>query len=130
MISFKDYEGADGKIDWKSYRKAEVAAGERCYECGGIIIFGHGYRTKCAECRSLEEDRGEVCNSHSARCPKCRHVMNVSNCDLYRLYEEGDHEITCQSCEHDFEVITVVQHMFRSPALIDESSESEPEPHV
>lgn len=125
MISFKSFEGPDGKIDWDGYRKAEIAAGDRCYKCGSMIIFGRGYRDQCASCKSLEEDKGEVWHDDKVRCPKCRHLMQVHGSELYDLYDEGEHDVSCQNCDHDFTVSTRVSHSFQSPELIEESAESE-----
>lgn len=123
MLNFKDFE-TDGKVDWNAYRKAEIAAGQRCRKCGRFILFGKGEPTKCSNCRDMDESTDEVCSDHSVRCPKCRHQMDISRCELYDLYEEGDHDVSCQECDHDFEVVTVVNHTFKSPALVD-SPESE-----
>lgn len=138
MISIDDYKKADGHIDWSAYRRAKVDAGDECRKCGSYILFGgKGYPTTCRDCDRLEEDKGEVWHDSSVRCPKCRHVMDVSGSELYELYEEGEHEISCRSCDHDFTVNTRVEHSFESPELIpeppepedDDSTESEPARH-
>lgn len=129
MVEMEDFRKADGQIDWTAYRRAKVNAGDDCRRCGRYILFGgNGYPTTCRDCDRLEEDAGEVWHDSSVRCPKCRRVMDVSGCELYKLYEEGTHDISCQSCDHDFEVTTRVEHSFMSPELIqepEESSESE-----
>lgn len=127
MTSIDDYKKADGRIDWDAYNAAQVRAGEKCSRCGHFIVFARGYRDECHSCKALDEDKGEVWHDDKVRCPKCRHTMDVHGSELYELYEEGTHDISCRSCDHDFEVTTRVQHSFMSPDLIkpEESAVSE-----
>jgi hypothetical protein len=124
VTSIDDFK-KDGKVDWDAYHRAEVANGERCRTCGGFILFGNGSPRECRDCQDIADSSDEVSHNDRVRCPKCRHVMNVSDSELWDLYEEGDHDITCRSCDHDFEVNTSVSYTFNSPELIDDSAENE-----
>jgi uncharacterized protein YlaI len=123
MIKMEDYRSKDGNIDWSSYYKAQTDAGEKCYECGKYIfnMFKRDYiarREKCKECNLLETNSDEV-NHHSfIRCPKCRATMNIHNFESYELHNDGEHEIMCQECEHEFEIRTDIEYSFSSPELI------------
>lgn len=46
------------------------------------------------------------------RCPHCGKECDVSNNDWWKLYEEGEHEVSCPHCESDFCVNTSVRYSF------------------
>ncbi len=48
----------------------------------------------------------------SPRCPHCGQGCDVSDNDWWRLYEEGEHEVSCPHCDGDFTVSTKVSHSF------------------
>lgn len=117
MVRLKDHERPDGSIDWDAYRKAEIAAGERCYECMGITLyFGDTPgRRKCGACERL--DRPAELRHHSRiRCPYCQHVHDVYE-GTFDVWNDGDHALTCGHCEQDFIIRTDVSYNFVSPAL-------------
>lgn len=123
MIMLDQFKKPDGTTDWAAYHDAQVNAGETCYECGHYIIFSDGKgKRKCADCRSLDSDEGAVDHSDKVRCPKCRHQMNISESELWSLYEDGEHDVSCRHCDHDFVVVTSVSYSFESPELIDETT--------
>lgn len=45
-------------------------------------------------------------------CPHCAYIYEISDHDAWELYDEGDHEIECPSCELEFTVYTRVKHSF------------------
>lgn len=45
-------------------------------------------------------------------CPFCDKILNISEYDLFFLYEEGEHEIDCPECDHKLIVNTRVKHLF------------------
>jgi len=117
MIKFEDHTDPETKkINWETYREAEIAIGSRCYRCGHSSCFGPGYRDLCSDCKNMDENSGEVTSSNRVRCPNCTHQMSPND-DLYELYEEGTHEICCDECGEIFEVETSVSYSFESPAL-------------
>ncbi len=112
---FKD--PATGEVDWKKYNLAEIANGEKCCECGGIAsLFGTGRRTRCMSCRAVDEP-GELRHASRLRCPRCRHTWNPGDCDDHEVYADGDHEVWCAECGHEFPVVTMVSYLFRSPEI-------------
>ncbi len=130
MIQLDDYRDANDRIDWPAYRHAQVSAGESCRTCGHFILFSNGGPTQCGSCDSLTSDKDEVRHSDFIRCPKCKESMSVHDemsvhDDMYRLYEDGSHEMSCQNCDHDFEIVTHVTYSFESPALIATDDEEE-----
>lgn len=46
------------------------------------------------------------------RCPHCGAECDVSDNDWWRLYEEGEHEVSCPHCDDDFTVSTRVSYSF------------------
>jgi hypothetical protein len=46
------------------------------------------------------------------KCPHCGGDVDVSDNDLWRIYEEGEHEISCPHCDEDFTVSTRVSYSF------------------
>lgn len=45
-------------------------------------------------------------------CPHCGHECDVSENDWWRLYDEGEHEVSCPHCNEDFTVNTRVSFSF------------------
>ncbi len=118
MVSIDDHRKKDGGIDWDSYRKAQVASGEACRECGSFIVFGRGVPRLCGSCSALHQDEGDVSHEYRLRCPKCRHLWKVGT-DEYDLHQEGTHEVMCPECEHEFDIQTSVSFSFTSPKLME-----------
>lgn len=127
-LAFKDYEDpTTGKIDWKAYNAAEVQAGQKCTCCGGLIYPGKGHPSRCADCENLDADP-ELNHDSRVRCPKCRNHWAPSENEEYKLaYEDGEHEVTCDNCGHEFTVTTHVSYSYTSPAMIQDDPEPEAE---
>jgi hypothetical protein len=119
MVSFSDFKGPDGHIDWPAVRAAEVAAGERCYQCKRLSIPSRGYRALCASCGALA-DPYEVVHSNMIRCPDCGVARIVED-----LYQEGTHSVTCYECDYEFTVECTVSYSFTSPARLPDEPEDD-----
>ena len=59
-----------------------------------------------------EGDRLDFFGNDSPKCPHCGIECDVSANDWWQLYEEGEHEVSCPSCDNDFFVSTHVHHFF------------------
>lgn len=124
MITLADFTGADGKIDWPAYRaasalqhQADVAAGKWCSECNRYLLWPKGVRDQCLACKRLKEPA--ECDHHKmVRCPKCGLAFDPSEQDYYSLYSDGEHQVTCGECSHQFEITTRTSYTFTSPARI------------
>ena len=46
------------------------------------------------------------------KCPHCGHEHDISESGWWKLYEEGEHEVTCNLCDGDFTVSTRVVYSF------------------
>lgn len=121
-----DHKKADSEIDWASYQKAQVANGEICIQCKGHILFGCGHPRKCSACENMSERSGEVCHKNMVRCPHCGTISNPSDHEMYELYEEGEHDVSCPQCDESFEVSTAVSYTFTSPERITAPAEEQP----
>lgn len=123
---FNAFRKPDGTHDWSAYRKAQVANGEICSQCGKIIPFiggSSGHPKTCSECKGMEAQSGEEVSHHSyVRCPKCGFLMEASELEVY---EDGDHEVSCWKCDHDFTITTSVSFSFTSPPREGASKEAE-----
>jgi len=56
----------------------------------------------------------------SPKCPHCDEEIGVGDNDLYRIYEEGEHQVDCPQCDQPFMVSTRISHSFstdRQPEL-------------
>lgn len=126
MVHIDDFKKPDGGIDWDAYHKAEVANGERCYRCGGFIMFGKGYRQVCHTCHSLDEDDGEVESQTFLRCPYCGHQHQIDWED--GIHDGDSHTITCSECDKDYEITTRIEFYFTSPPRQKQEPEEEEEP--
>ena len=57
-------------------------------------------------------DRLEFFRNDEPKCPHCGHDCDISENGWWRLYEEGEHDVTCPSCDNDFTVSTSVSYSF------------------
>lgn len=119
MINFKDYELPDGRINWVAYRHAKRQAGEICSNCSGTILWPKGRLSVCDDCLALEQEKGEVSHENRIRCPGCRRAFDPCEFEDLYLFQEGEHEVLCPSCDCSFEVKTIVRYSFQSPELSD-----------
>jgi DNA-directed RNA polymerase subunit RPC12/RpoP len=127
MINFEDYKKENGDIDWKAYKAAQIAAGERCPKCDSrmsTLFNNKKYEHLCSECESLAENE-ELSHSSYIRCPKCKESWDPSDREDYDCYQDGEHSVTCSSCNHEFEVSTSVSYLFTSPELLDQGEKNE-----
>lgn len=63
-------------------------------------------------------DRLEFFGNRNPKCPYCGE-------EWWELYEEGDHTVTCPSCDHDFIVRTSVSYSFSTDEQHDGEAVSE-----
>lgn len=54
----------------------------------------------------------EFWGNNNPRCPHCGTESCVSDNEWWKLYEEGEHDVTCPSCDLDFTVSTRVSYSF------------------
>lgn len=126
MINIEDYKQSNGNIDWTTFRKAQVSAGEICSQCSKYLIriidssFGPAL---CGACKSLETTPGPVRHSTFIRCPKCRESFDPSPWEDSWAFQEGSHNINCPNCDHKFEITVEVQFSYESPKLVGENQD-------
>lgn len=53
-------------------------------------------------------------------CPHCGVCSTISENEWWKLYAEGEHEVTCPSCDEDFTVTTNVTFSFSTDVQDDE----------
>ncbi len=118
MLNVVDYRKSNGSIDIKALQEAEVAAGDRCYRCGGFIsVNGSGEPTLCRSCETMYRDHGRVDHETMVRCPKCRGQFSMDRWHAAGVYEPGEHDLRCPECSRDFTVSTVLIYSFTSPPV-------------
>ena len=108
----------DGVLNEKAFKQARIDIGEECCECGSYIVFPVGYKSACSECRDLLKDE-ELMHSSRIRCPKCRRSWIPAEAEQYKVYEDGEHEVSCD-CGYNFTVSTYIEYTFTSPEIIKE----------
>lgn len=54
----------------------------------------------------------EFWRADQPKCPHCGESCDISDNDWWRLYEEGEHEVSCPHCDGDFTVSTAVSYSF------------------
>lgn len=50
------------------------------------------------------------------RCPHCGAEETVSS--EHEIYDEGEHEVWCDECDHVYRVSTIVDRTYESPPLL------------
>jgi DNA-directed RNA polymerase subunit RPC12/RpoP len=118
-----NYKKEDGTTDWSAYNKALLDNGEICYKCRHFILRPVGYQALCFECKELATSSEPVSHHNRIRCPKCGNQTNPSDHEDRCAYEEGDWEIWCTECDHQFIVEVRVEYSYTSPAQISEEKE-------
>jgi hypothetical protein len=116
LVDHRDFT-KDGKTDWNAYHEAKINNGEVCFHCGAPIVLSKGSRTLCSDCQYLHKP-DELSHANLVRCPQCSKTFNPGDSDRHRLYEDGEHQICCDECDHEFEITTHVSHTFVSPPLL------------
>jgi transposase-like protein len=51
-------------------------------------------------------------HNEQPKCPHCGETFDVSENECWRLYEEGEHDIECNSCGLEFTVQTHVSFSY------------------
>lgn len=120
----EDFTAPNGDFDHVAFRAARVLNGECCIDCESWIWTPPGHCVKCGDCQALD-GADEVTHDDYIRCPKCRASFDAVGDDNYELYGDGEHDVACPTCDHEFEVCTNVSYSFTSPELIqDEADDS------
>lgn len=119
---------------WKAKEENDRSDGIVCYRCGSYIVANlirpPGHKSLCPDCHKMDCSHDEVTSSNFIRCPKCLSQHKAfSDSGDYGILEEGENSFICDSCDHEFEVETIITYKFKSPAVIreDESEEDEVE---
>jgi len=129
LINFEDYK-ENGLINWKRYDEAKVNAGEKCYICGSYISSfpnKSSGKTLCYDCKNLETSTEKVIHDSLIRCPSCKNTWDIVDNSDYECYNEGEHDIVCPECNHEFTIETIVEYSFTSPELIKDEEEKDEE---
>lgn len=91
----------------------------QCPECKtkhlGRRIFGPQPDHLCEDCYRAN-DREEFISSRGVRCPRCGRVDRDDLGEM-GIYDEGNHTVLCDSCDHEYEVETELSITWTSPAL-------------
>lgn len=71
---------------------------------------------KFAALNRAKEDEGYAPDGYwgadSPKCPHCGHVCDISEEGWYDLYDEGEHEKSCPSCDGDFTIRSEAKYSF------------------
>lgn len=62
--------------------------------------------------KSSYVDRIQYKRNDDPRCPHCDFIIDISKNEFYELYEEGEHEIQCPSCEKNITVKSEIEYKF------------------
>jgi len=54
----------------------------------------------------------DYCGNNNPRCPHCGTEGDVSENEWWKMYEEGEHDVSCPHCAGDFSVSTRVRYSF------------------
>lgn len=120
-----DYKKNDGLIDWDSYHKAQINAGEICKTCQTHIMLGaQGTPRQCQSCTDIKENLYEtVEHHHYARCPKCEKIFDVYKNSDYKIY--NPHPVVCPGCGHNFDIEVHISFEFGSPPVTKEEPDDQ-----
>ena len=117
-VKMADYETPSehgNSWDWDAYNAAQVANGEKCACCSTHMFIHHGVPQQCSGCTGMKDDTEELTHDTFVRCPKCGDHWSPRESEDYEVFGDGEHEVSCGNCDHDFEVSTSVSYSFTSP---------------
>jgi hypothetical protein len=125
MIDFEEYRKEDGTVDWGAYQKAQVDAGERCYQCSSLIVSIRSRtkaagKTLCYGCQGHRDELGEREHESRVRCPQCQNTWDVFEHEDYQVLKEDGDDVCCPDCDYTFHVDCRVEYHLTSPALLGE----------
>jgi len=122
MIKMEDHEDEHGKLDWKAYGAAQVANGDICSRCRSYVTaLGVGHPRECYDCQALDKPE-EVTHNDTVRCPDCGYTWGAHGGDDYDHLGDGEHNMMCPDCDHEFEISTSVSWSFTSPARLEKKT--------
>lgn len=98
-------------------QRAERDSGKRCRNCKRWNGSPPGHLWTCWECERFASHEDSVSSSGCVRCPHCKRVKTVEDMEAYHVYQEGEHELTCMSCDKEFTVTSHVSYSIESPAI-------------
>ncbi len=118
----EEFTDDKGDVDWPALYKARVDRGEVCRRCECHIFSfrrdDEGRPRLCDDCKGLDSNEGEVSHDTLLRCPKCRETMDIQHMEQGDLSMDGDHNVSCDDCDHEFTIVTNVSWSFQSPELL------------
>lgn len=126
MTDIDKYKDEKGNVNWKAFYQAEIDDGEVCSGCRRYIyrISTPTGPQKCHSCKALDDNKDEVRHESMIRCPSCGHQTDIINdCSEAAEYdelEEGEHAVTCEKCELEFDIKTEISFTFTSPPFVGE----------
>ena len=102
-----------------------------CKMCGKYDKFAWvngGYCNDCLKLRnlakireSIEEWETDTFSSDYVVCPYCGAAIDEADLiDYPELYEDGEHEITCEDCGKEFKVETMVSYDWETHKMEEE----------
>lgn len=118
MARMERYQDEDGSVDWDRLHAAENADGSRCYKCGDYLVIAVGHRRRCRDCENMATSKDAVGHDKNIRCPRCKVETDPYEFEMYELFQDGDHDVTCQECNYTFEISTIVRYSFTSPPTV------------
>lgn len=74
-------------------------------------------RQVCPDCLNIESSALHCDHNKMIRCPRCRHLINPYREEMHHAFNDGDHDIICPECQHQFKVAVSVEYTFTSPRM-------------
>ncbi len=56
--------------------------------------------------------RMEFESADNPKCPHCGHIYDIQANEAWELYEDGDHEAECPSCNLKFEIAVIATYSY------------------
>lgn len=87
-----------------------------CTECPTFIL-DEELGDRCWPCQRMEKYADDTMHDHKIRCPKCGHIEDTDNFDKFEgaLYEDGEQDVWCGECDHEYTVSVMVTYTYTSP---------------
>ena len=93
-----------------------MSKARRCTKCGGTTWAHEDMPALCGACTIMQTDPNEIDHERLLRCPACGYMEGAKDALHDDEHSDGDQDVSCGKCGHDYTVRVDVSVLYTSPA--------------
>lgn len=111
MIKLADHINPEtDHIDFASFERARIEAGEVCDTCGRPHRWVMGRRHSCVACDNLKNNPAPQTHTDDLRCSHCGHIHNALDLVREEWRTDGEYQALCTECNRTFGFQIKMEH--------------------